>query len=131
MTPVTIFIVDDDVAVRDSLKFLFESEGLDTEDFASGTEFVGHSRPAADDCIILDVQMPGMSGIDVLSRLRREGSVSPVIVATSMPSSAMTKRAYSEGAFRVLDKPFDSDALLGAVHEALHLAHRPATAEAV
>ena len=119
----TIFIVDDDSAIRDSLKFLLESEGLETEDFASGTEFMGQGRPRDDDCIILDVQMPGMSGIEVLARLRRTGSISPVIIATSLPSPATTRRAYSAGAFRVLDKPFDSNALLGAVHEALHVAH--------
>jgi FixJ family two-component response regulator len=126
MSPVTIFIVDDDTAVRDSLKFLFESEGLAAEDFASGNEFMTSERPGEDDCIILDVQMPGMSGLDVLARLKREGSPSPVIIATSMPSPDTTRRAYSEGAFRVLDKPFDSGALLGAVHAALREAHKPA-----
>jgi FixJ family two-component response regulator len=126
MSPVTIFIVDDDTAVRNSLKFLLEAEGLESEDFASGSEFIGSGRPGKEDCIILDVQMPGMSGLDVLARLKREGSTSPVIIATSMPSPDTTMRAYTQGAFRVLDKPFDSDALLGAVHEALKEAHKPA-----
>ncbi len=122
----TIFIVDDDWAVRDSLRFLLELQGLEAEDFASGSELVVSERLRDEDCIILDVQMPGMSGLDVLARLRRDGSRSPVILATAMPSPATTMRAYSQGAFRVLDKPFDSGVLLGAVHEALQEAHQPA-----
>jgi FixJ family two-component response regulator len=120
---VSIFIVDDDPGVRESLEFLFEVEGLDARGFASGSEFMGGGKPGDEDCIILDVQMPGMSGFDVLRQLRRQGSASPVIMTTGLPSPDTTKRAYQHGAFRVLDKPYDSSALLCAVHEALGEAH--------
>lgn len=121
----TIFIVDDDTAVGDSLKLLFELEGFAVEDFASGTEFMIGRRPREGDCVILDIQMPGLTGLDVLAQLRREGSKSPIIIYTSMPGRESTRRAYSDGAFRVLDKAFDNGLLLGVVQEAQQEADKP------
>ncbi len=119
-----IFILDGDPAVRDSLRCLLEAEGLEVVEFASGSEFMGTPKPAEKDCVILDANLPGMSGFEVLEQLHLGRARPPVIVATSEPNPNTTIRAYSRGAFQVLDKPFDLDTLLAAVRMAVN---RPAS----
>lgn len=114
-----IFIVEEDPAVRDSLRCLLEAEGLEIAVFASGVEFVRRAKTDELDCVILDMDVPGMSGFEVMAWLRRKEVKSPIIAVTAEPSPAATIRAISEGAFQVLEKPFDRGELLKTVRQAL------------
>jgi two-component system response regulator FixJ len=114
-----IFILDDDAATCDSLRVLLECEGLTARGFASGREFLDTVRPAAGDCLLLDLHMPAMSGFDVLEALRRRGDGVPVIVVTGHPSAAARTRALAAGAFAFLAKPYRADELLDLVRAAL------------
>jgi two-component system, LuxR family, response regulator FixJ len=113
-----IFIVDDDDATRDSLRLLVEAEGFDAQDFASGRPFLDTVRPAAGDCVILDLHMPAMNGLDVLAELRRRGDRIPVIVITAWPGGATKKRAEAAGAFAFLEKPLAVEELLALLRRA-------------
>jgi two-component system response regulator FixJ len=114
-----IFILDDDEGARDSLRVLLECEGLAAREFASGEEFLAAVRPEAGDCLLLDLHMPGVGGLDVLETLRRRGNDVPVIVVTAQPSLTARRRAAAAGALAFVEKPYRADALLGLVHEAL------------
>ena len=113
-----IFIVDDDDATRDSLRLLVECEGFSAEDFASGRSFLDTARPADGDCLILDVNMPGMSGFDVLEELQRRGDRLPVIVITAEPDGATHSRARAAGALALLEKPHGAEELLTLLRQA-------------
>ena len=110
-----IFIVDDDDGTRDALRVLVESEGLDARDFASGRSFLDGVRPAEGDCLILDLNMPGMNGFEVLEELRRRGLRLPAIVVTAEPSSVKMERALAAGALALLSKPLAVDGLLALI----------------
>jgi two-component system, LuxR family, response regulator FixJ len=124
-----IFILDDDDAARDSLRVLLECEGLEAREFASGPEFLHTVRPGAGDCLLLDLHMPVMSGLDVLEALRCRGDNVPVIVITGQPSAAAKSRAKAAGALAFLAKPYRADEILSLVHEALE--QRPQRPEAL
>ena len=113
-----IFIVDDDHATRNSLCLLLETEGLEAEGFAAGRPFLDAARPVKGDCLVLDVHMPGMSGLDVLAELRRRGDRLPVIVLTGRLDRLTHARALAGGAFAVLEKPAKFDELLGLLRGA-------------
>lgn len=113
-----IFIVDDDHATRDSLRLLVECEGFEARDFASGRRFLDAVQPADGDCLILDVNMPGMNGFDVLKELRQRGDTLPVIFITAWPDPAMCSRARTVGAVALLEKPHGADELLALVRQA-------------
>jgi two-component system, LuxR family, response regulator FixJ len=113
-----IFIVDDDAATRESLRFLLETEGLDARDFADGRRFLDTARPVEGDCLILDVNMPGMSGLEVLEALRGRGDEVPVIVVTAYLDAATGKRAAAAGAMAILEKPHGAEAVLELVRRA-------------
>ena len=115
-----IFIVDDDSAVRDSLRLLLECAGLEARDFPSPETFLDGWKSADQDCLVLDVQMPGMSGLDLLEELRQRGDAVPVIVVTGQPSAASTARAQAAGALAVLAKPFKAIEMLSLVRQALN-----------
>ena len=110
-----ISIVDDDAAVRDSLRFLLECEGYETREFASAREFLPADRAADGDCLILDVHMPGMSGIELLETMRRQGDMRPVIVISGLTDAFMRKRAHAAGALAVIDKPYHVEEVLKLV----------------
>ena len=113
-----IFIVDDDDATRDSLCLLVEGEGFETRDFPSGRRFLDNVRPADGDCLVLDLNMPGMNGFEVLEELRRRGDRLAVVVVTAWADAASQSRARAAGAFALLEKPHRADQLLALIRRA-------------
>ncbi len=118
-TDATVFIVDDDLEVRQALALLLESVGLDSETFGSADEFLQRFDPERPGCLILDVRMPGMSGLELQSRLAEEAFHPPVIIVTGHGDVPMAVRAVQAGAVDFIEKPFNDQALLDSVHRAL------------
>ncbi len=115
----TVFIVDDDLEVRQALALLFESVGLHAETFGSADEFLQQFDPERPGCLVLDVRMPGMSGLELQSRLSGETIHPPVIIITGHGDVPMAVRAVQAGAVDFIEKPFNDQALLDSVHRAL------------
>ena len=111
-----VVIVDDDDAVRDSLKLLLETDDFDVLTYASGEEFLANSRHLRCDCVMLDIHLPGVSGITVLQKLAAEGYQDPVILMTARPSEAVRLEAQRAGAVALLLKPLDDAQLFDALH---------------
>src|SRR5690348_7375567 len=116
----TIFLVDDDTAVRDSLKLLLETHGLAVRDFASGAQLLQESAPRPGDCLVCDVHMPVMSGLEIVETLARRGIASPAILITGRTDEALRRRARAAGAFLLIEKPIDGDLLIDAIDRALN-----------
>ena len=114
-----IAIVDDDDAMRDALCELVQVMGFSTEAFDCAAAFLANHEPGRFDCLITDVRMPGMDGIDLQRRLRALGSAMPVVMITSAPDPAGRARALEGGACAYLAKPVDDSALLGHLRSAL------------
>ena len=118
-TQVTVFVVDDDRAVRDSLALLVQSVGLEVETFAGAGEFLDAYRPDRPGCLITDIRMPGMSGLDLQERLTEDGYHIPVIVLTGFGDVPAAVRALKGGAVDFVEKPFNPQALLDLVQQAI------------
>ena len=116
-----VYVVDDDDALRDALRFLLESAGYSAETFAAAEHLLAAPRLAPGSCIILDVRMPGMSGIELQHELARRGSVLPIIFLTAHGDVPMAVGAVKQGAFDFIEKPFEDERLLRLVAEALKL----------
>ena len=116
---VKVFIVDDDEAVRDSLSLLLELKGHRTETFASAEDFLAAWRPECGGCLVLDIRMPGMSGLALQKRLAEMAVRLPVILVSAHGDIAATRDAFKAGAVDFIEKPIDDRALLAAVHTAL------------
>jgi FixJ family two-component response regulator len=114
-----VVVVDDDRDTRESLRFLLECEGFAVEDYANGQRFLADGCPPHVGCLVLDVNMPGISGIDVLRRLREEGNMVPAIVVTGQPNSALRDGAMSAGALAFLDKPVIDGRLIDLISQAM------------
>jgi two-component system response regulator FixJ len=114
-----IYVVDDDDAARDSLAFLLKSAKLAVETFESGDAFLARLPKIAGGCVITDIRMPGISGIELLKRLRKEPNPPNVIVITGHGDVPLAVEAMKHGASDFLEKPFDDEALLAAVQNAL------------
>ena len=114
-----IFIVDDDAGVRDSLRLLLECEGFDAQEFASCGEFLDTGGAGEGDCLILDVHIPGMSGIELLETMRRRGDMLPAIVISGRTDPMTTNRARAAGALAIVEKPYQPEELLCLVRRAL------------
>ena len=112
-------IIDDDDALRDSLTFLLSSAGIEAKSYDSAATFLNNPQRAISGCIITDVRMPGMSGIDLLRKLKSDGVSVPVIVMTGHGDVPLAVEAMKLGAFDFIEKPFDDDALLASVRGAL------------
>ena len=115
----TVFVVDDDQAMRNSLKWLIESVGVSVESYASADEFLAHYQPGRAGCLILDVRMPGMSGLELLEHLARENMHIPAVIITGHGDVPMAVRAMKSGAVDFIEKPFNDEALLDAIRRAI------------
>jgi FixJ family two-component response regulator len=118
-TDAMVFVVDDDASVRDSLKNLIRSVGLGAELFASAQEFLRSKRPDVPGCLVLDVRLPGLSGLDLQRRMAEAGLQIPIIFITGHGDIPMTVRAMKAGAVEFLTKPFRDQDLLDAIQQAL------------
>ena len=115
----TVFVVDDDPSIRAAIKRLMASVGLPCETFGGAAEFLQRTEQAVSGCVLLDVRMPGLSGMDLQRMLKAAGHDLPIIFVTAHADVALTVRAMKEGAMEVLTKPFDGQVLLDAVYQAL------------
>ena len=115
----TVFIVDDDQAVRHALHFTLKNAGFEVQLYASAQEFIDTYRSTAPGCMVLDVRMPGMSGLDLQAVLERYSVTLPVIILTGHGDVTMAVRALKQGAFDFLEKPFDNDRLIARIREAI------------
>jgi two-component system response regulator FixJ len=113
-----IQIVEDDEAIRDSLKLLLESRGYDVETFGSGAELFGDGDPARCNCVILDVNLPGDDGFAVLAKLRKSGLATPAIFVSGRATPATRAQAAHAKAVAFFDKPVPPSELLGAIAKA-------------
>ena len=120
----TIYVVDDDDAFRDSVKVLCESVGHQVEEFASASEFLQALRDDMSGCVVLDVRMPGMSGVELHAELVRRHFRLPVIFITGHGDVPMAVSAMKEGAFDFLTKPFSHQELLDRINAALRVLHQ-------
>lgn len=114
-----VFVIDDDRMIRDGLQSLIRSVGLRVETFASAQDFLGAKRPDTPACLVLDVRMPGLSGLDLQLKLRDDGIPIPVIFISGHGDIPMSVRAMKEGAHEFLTKPVRGQDLLDAVQKAL------------
>ena len=117
--PPSVYIVDDDEAVRGSLRFLIRSVGLPAQVYTSAQEFLAAYDRRDPGCLLLDVRMPGMSGLDLQQELNRRGATIPVVFITGHGDVPMAVEAMQQGAFDFLQKPFRDQALLDRVQRAL------------
>jgi FixJ family two-component response regulator len=114
-----VFVVDDDASMRRSLETLLRSVGLEVRLFSSADEFMRAERPDAAGCLVLDVRLPGMSGLTFQQELAKAGVALPIIFLTGHGDVPMTVRAMKAGAAEFLTKPFDDQVLLDAIHAAI------------
>src|SRR5215510_7212433 len=115
MNSTLISIVDDDESVRTALKSLIDSVGYHAEVFASGEEFLKSPYVSETDCLIADVRMPGMSGLELQERLNAAGSGVPIVFISAHDDKDARTRGLRGGAIAFLQKPFSEDSLLGAI----------------
>ena len=117
-TPI-VFVVDDDVSVRESLELLIRCEGWQPETFASAHDFLVHPRALAPSCLVLDVSLPGLNGLDLQRRVAAERTDMPIIFITGYGDVPMTVQAMKAGAIEFLTKPFSDEVLLSAIRQAI------------
>jgi FixJ family two-component response regulator len=115
----TVFVIDDDAGMRASIQGLLKSAGLRSESFGTAEEFLGSKRPDAPSCLVLDVSLPGMNGLDFQHELADAGVQIPIIFITGHGDIPMTVKAMKSGALEFLTKPFQDQALLEAIRQAL------------
>jgi FixJ family two-component response regulator len=115
----TVFIIDDDRGMRQSIQDLVESVGLRAESYATGEEFLKRKRTNDPSCLVLDVRLPQMSGLDFQRQLAETGMQIPIVFVTAHGDVPMSVRALKSGAVEFLTKPFRDQDLLDAIHQAL------------
>jgi FixJ family two-component response regulator len=115
----TVFVVDDDAAVRDSLRMLLRSVGLPCETFESGHAFLDGDPDDRPGCLVLDIRMPGMSGLELQTRLNERNSILPIIFITGHGDVPMAVEAMQAGAVDFIQKPFRDQDLLDRINQAL------------
>jgi len=115
----TISIVDDDALVREAIRRLIKSVGMNARDYASAEDFLSSNHAQDTSCLILDVQMPGMSGLELQQRLADRGYRIPIIFISAHSNGQIRDQAIGAGAVDFLFKPFSEEALVDALHAAL------------
>jgi len=118
LTPI-VFVVDDDISVRNSLEWLIGFEGWKAETFSSAQEFLARPRVSVPNCLVLDVSLPGLSGLDLQKRIGLDRREMPIIFITGHGDIPTTVRAMKAGAIEFLTKPFADDVLRDAIRQAL------------
>jgi FixJ family two-component response regulator len=113
-----VFVVDDDVSVRESLELLIKTAGWQPETFVSAQEFLSRPRPTVPCCLVLDVTLPGLSGLELQEQLAERTDM-PIIFITGHGDVPMSVQAMKAGAIEFLTKPFKDDVLLDAIHSAI------------
>jgi len=114
-----VFVVDDDISVRESLESLIGTEGWRAETFASAQDFLDRARVLVPSCLVLDISLPGLNGLDLQERVARERIDMPIIFITGHGDVSITVRAMKAGAVEFLTKPFSDEVLLGAIRHCL------------
>jgi FixJ family two-component response regulator len=114
-----VFIVDDDISVRESLELLVRSQGWQAETFESAKEFLDRPSALVPSCLVLDVSLPGLNGLELQKRVAAERTEMPIIFITGHGNVPMSVEAMKAGAVEFLTKPFSKDVLLSAIHHAL------------
>jgi len=118
-----VFVVDDDISVRESLELLIHNEGWLAETFASAQEFLDRPRTLVPSCLVLDISLPGLNGLELQERVAVERTDMPIIFITGHGDISMTVQAMKAGAVEFLTKPFSDDVLLTAIRQALERSH--------
>src|SRR6266404_3901455 len=126
-----VFVVDDDISVRESLELLIRCAGWTAETFPSAQEFLARPRAVAPSCLVLDVSMPGLNGLDLQQRVAAERTDMPIIFITGHGDVPMTVQAMKAGAVEFLTKPFGDEVLLGAIRNAIERSRTALDHEAV
>lgn len=125
-----VFVVDDDISVRESLELLIASAGWQPEIFASAQEFLHRPRSPVPNCLVLDLSLPGLSGLELQRRIAAERTDMPIIFITGYGDVPSTVQAMKAGATEFLTKPFSEDALLSAIRQALERSRDALSSEA-
>ena len=120
----TVFVVDDDADLRESVGWLLESAGLRVKSYSTAQEFLNRYEPEEPGCLLLDVRMPGLSGLDLQEELRRRGVPPPIIIMTGHARVPMAVRALKDGAIDFIQKPFSDQSLLERIRQAIDLDRR-------
>ena len=115
-----VFVVDDDISVRESLELLIRYEGFEAETFTSAEEFLAHPRACTPCCLILDVNLPDLNGLELQKRIAVDRIEMPIIFITGYGDVPTTVKAMKAGAVEFLTKPFGDDVLLGAIRSAIN-----------
>jgi FixJ family two-component response regulator len=118
-----VFVVDDDISVRESLELMIRCAGWQPEIFASAQEFLIHPRVVIPSCLVLDVSLPGLNGLDLQKRVAAERPDMPIIFITGHGDVPMTVQAMKAGAIEFLTKPFSDEILLSAIRHAIERSH--------
>jgi len=128
-TPV-VFVVDDDISVRESLQGLIGCAGWQTEVFASAEEFLARPRPNVPSCLVLDITLPDLNGLQLQKQIASDRIDMPIIFITGHGDVPMTVQAMKAGAVEFLTKPFNDEVLLGAIRDAIERSHTARDQEA-
>lgn len=127
--PATIFVVDDDEGMRKGVRFLLRAAGYQVECFDSGKAFLNGYEPIDRGCALLDIRMPGMSGLELQEELRRRSIHIPIVIVTAYGNVPMAVRAMRSGAFDIIEKPFEGDQLIDRLERAMDEAANTQMAE--
>ncbi len=117
----TLYIVDDDQAIRSAITLLAYSMGWQAQPYASAPEFLANYRRSEKDCLVLDLRMPGMNGVELLEELRNRGIIIPTVVITAQKDDTLVSRAQTAGASVVLIKPFRNQLLVDHIKHAVEI----------
>lgn len=115
----TILVIDDDPAMRDSLAFLLDVNGFAVATYETAADFLNHFGSSTIDCIVSDIRMPGMSGLELVRKLKADAVACPVILMTGHGDVALAVEAMKAGAIDFIEKPFEDEVLLRAIRDAL------------